>query len=130
MSSILSMTTSSHQLPRIFLVLMARAILWVAWLLGLLMWVPRVENVFQRLNLRPGSSAQFVISLTHGLVPLGLLLVLAFIALDGAVSYRLHRVIARALWSGLMTIAPIAVMILTAIVISRPMLLALEFITK
>lgn len=130
MSTIPSMPTASHQLPRLALVVAARAAIWVAWLLGVFMWVPRVENVFQRLNVRLPSGAALVVALTHGLVPLGLLVVLVFIALDGSVSLRLRRRGGRTLWSGLMTIAPIAAIFLTSLAVARPMLLILEHITK
>lgn len=127
MSTIPSVPAVSHQLPRLALVVTARAVLWIAWLLGLLLWVPRVENVFQRLHVRLPSSAAFVVSLTHGLVPAALLVVLFFIALDATVSYRLRP---RALWSGFMTIAPIAAIILTAVAVSTPMLRVLEALSQ
>jgi type II secretory pathway component PulF len=130
MSTVPSMTTASHRLPWLALVVAARSVLWVAWLSGVLLWAPRVENVLRRMNLRANSSAEFVFTLAHGLVPLGLLAVLVIIALDGTVSYRLRRMVTGTLWSALMTIAPVVAMILTALAVSRPMLLVLENITK
>ena len=129
MSTIPSMPTAFHPQPRLALVVAARAALWIAWLLGILMWVPRVENVFQRLQVRLPSSTAFVVALTHGLIPAALLVVLFFIALDGTVSYRLRRMPPRTLWSGFMTIAPLAAIILTAIAVNWPMLRVLEAIT-
>jgi type II secretory pathway component PulF len=102
----------------------------MAWFLGLLLWVPRVESVFQRLNVKLPSSAELVIASTHGGVPLALLLAAAFIILDLCVSSRLHRAGAKAMWSSLMTLAPIAAITLTALALSRPMLLVLEALSR
>ncbi len=130
MSTVPPISVGCHRLSALALVVTARAVLWFAWLVGLLLGMPRVENIFQRLGLRIPSSTNFVLSLTHGLVPAGLLLILVLIALDGSVSYRLRQNGVRPLWSSLMTIAPIAAIILTAIAVGRPMLLVLEHITK
>jgi type II secretory pathway component PulF len=102
----------------------------MAWFLGLLLWVPRVESVFQRLNVKLPSSAEFVVAMTHGEVPFALLLSVVFIILDWSVSSRLRRAGVRAMWSSLMTLAPIAAITLTALALSRPMLLVLEALTK
>jgi hypothetical protein len=128
MSTVPLMTAPLNHLPRLVLVVAARAVLWIAWLSGVLLWAPRVENALRRMNLRANSSAEFVFSLTHHL-PLGLLAVLTVITLDGSGSYLLRRTVAQTLWSALMTIAPIAAIILTVIEVSRPMLRVLEYIT-
>jgi type II secretory pathway component PulF len=107
-----------------------RAVLWLAWLSALLLWVPRVESVLRNYNVQMPSSAQLVVALTHGLVPFGLVVALGFIVLDGSVTYRLRRAGMRALWSGLMTLAPIAAIIFTAVALSLPMLMILEALGK
>ncbi len=129
MSNVPSLMVAPHHWRRLVLVVAARAVLWTAWLLGILLWVPRVEVILQRFGLRLPSSTAFVFSLTHGLIPVGLILVLVLIALDGSISYRLRQNPGRALWWAIMTIAPIAAIILTAIAVGRPMLLVLEHIT-
>ena len=130
MSTVNPMSAPNYRLPTPFVVVTARAVIWIVWLLGILLWAPRVENVFQRLGVRLPTSASFVIALTHGLVPLGLLLVLVFIALDGTITYRLHQVRVRGLWSSFMTIAPLAAIFLTALALSEPMLRVLDALTR
>lgn len=130
MSTASPMSASSHRLPASVLAVVPHALLWAAWLLGLLLWVPRVERVLRNINIKLPSSTAFVVALTHGVVPLGVLLALVFIVLDSTVYYRLRRPSIRALWSRLMTVAPLAAIILTAVAVSYPMLLVLEGITK
>lgn len=112
------------------LVVATRAVLWLAWLLGLLLWVPRVERVIQLYNVKMPSSAELVVALTHGLVPFGLIVALAFIILDGSITYRLRRAGTRIAWSGLMTLAPVAAIILTAVALSLPLLMILEALSN
>ncbi len=130
MSTVSTLPAAPQRIPALVLVVTARAALWIAWLLGLLMWAPRVENVFQRFGLRIPSSAASVVGLTHGLIPFGVLLVLVLITLDGTVSYRLRQSGNRALWSCLMTLVLFATIILTAVSLSRGMLLLLEALDK
>ena len=130
MSTVPSLSASTHRLPALVLVVAARAILWLAWLSFLLLWVPRVERVVGLYNVKMPRSAELVVALTHGLVPFGLFVALAFIVLDGSITYRLRRAGARAMWSGLMTLAPFAAIILTAVALSIPMLMILEALSK
>jgi hypothetical protein len=116
-------------LPETFFVVALHALLWAAWLVGILLWVPRVDQVLRNFNEKPRSIA-LVMALTHGMVPFGLLVVLFFIIVDGTVAYRLRRSGVRALWWGLMTLAPVAVIIVTAVAVSDPMLWLLELISK
>jgi hypothetical protein len=121
---------SSNRLPATFLVVAMHALLWTAWLVGLLLWVPRVERVLRDFNIKPPLIVELAINLTHGIVPLGLLLVLLFVLVDGTVAYRLRRSGVRALWSGLMTIAPVAAIIVTALALILPMVQLLEMIRE
>jgi type II secretory pathway component PulF len=130
MSTIPSTANSSSRSPATILVVALHALFWTAWLAGLLLWVPRVERVFRDFNVKPPLMAELAITLTHGIVPLGLLLVLLFVLADGTVAYRLRRSGARALWSGLMTIAPVAAIIVTALALILPMVQLLEMIHK
>jgi type II secretory pathway component PulF len=130
MSSVSTIPAAPQRMPALVLVVAARAALWIAWLLGLLIWAPRVENVFQRFGLRIPSSASPVVALTHGLIPFGVLLVLVLITLDGTVSYGLRQSGNRALWSRLMTVVLLATISLTAVDLSRAMLLLLEALDK
>lgn len=130
MSTVPTLVATPTRLPALALVITTRAALWIAWLLGILTWVPRIENVFQRFGLRLPSSTAIVVALTHGLVPLGMFVVLVFITLDGSVSYRLRRSGIRTLWSKLMTLVLFATIILTAVNLSRAMLLLLEALDK
>lgn len=131
MNTISTAPNPSNRLPApTFLVVAARAFLWIAWLLGLLLWVPRVERVFQNMNLKPPSTTELVMVLTHGTVPVGLLLVLVFVLLDGAVYYRLRRPVVRALWSGVMTVLPVIAMLFSAVAVSQPMDRVLEVLSQ
>jgi hypothetical protein len=113
----------------LFLVVAARAILWIAWFVGLVLWMPRIERVFMRFNVVL-PFRQFMRSLTHGEVPLALLLSVVFIILDWSVSSRLRGAGAMAIWSGLMTLAPLTAIILTALALSRSMLFLLDIISR
>jgi type II secretory pathway component PulF len=108
----------------------ARAVLWIAWLLGLFLWVPRVESVFRSFNVKLPSSSELVFTLTHGVIPIGFILALGFIVLDGSVMYRLRRAGTRTVWSSLLTLAPIAAIIFTAGALIIPMLYILEGLSK
>jgi hypothetical protein len=111
-------------------VVAARAFLWIAWFLGLVLCVPRIESVFRCFNCKLPSTAELLVAATHGEVPLALLLTMAFIILDWSVSSRLRRTGTMAIWSSLMTLAPLAAIILSALVLSRPMLRLLEIIAN
>ncbi len=130
MSTVPSLSDSSNRLSALVYIVAARAVLWIAWLVGVLLWAPRVENVLHRLNVALPSSMKFVVVLTHGPIPNGLIVVVDIIVLDAIISYRLRRSGARALWSGLMNLAPFAAIILTVLAVGRPMLLVLEHIAK
>ena len=130
MSTVSTLPVLPNRMSALFLVVATRAALWIAWLLGLFMWAPRVENVFLRFGLRLPSSAASVVALTHGLLPFGVFLVLILITLDGTVSYRLRQSGKRVLWSRLMTLVLFATIILTAVDLSRAMLLLLEALDK
>jgi type II secretory pathway component PulF len=125
-----SLSIRSNQLSVLVLVVATRAILWLAWLLGLFLWVPRVESVFRLYNVQMPSAAQLVVALTHGLLPFGVVFVLGFILLDGSVMYRLRRAGTRAIWSSLMTLAPVAAVIFSAVALCLPMLMILEALSK
>lgn len=129
MSTAPSLSAASQRLPSPVLAVTARTLVWIAWLMGLFIWVPRVENVFQRLNIVLPSSVKLFAKI-HGEVPFPFILAAVFILLDWTVSPRLHRPGARALWSGLMTLAPFAAIILTTLALSRSMLAVLEIIAR
>lgn len=130
MSTAPSLSSAPNRIPALVLVVATRAILWLAWLSALLLWVPRVERVIRLYNVKMPSSAELVVELTHGLVPFGLFVALGFIVLDASITYRLRRAGTRALWSGLMTLAPVAAIILTAVALSLPMIMILEALSK
>jgi hypothetical protein len=69
-------------------------------------------------------------SLTQGECPLALLLSVVFIILDWSVSSRLRGVGAMAVWSALMTLAPLTAIILTALALSRQMFVLLDIISR
>jgi len=130
MSTASSLSAAPNRQLSLALGAAARAALWIAWLLTLLFWVPRVERVIRLYNVKMPSSAELVVALSHGLVPFGLFVALAFIALDGSITYRLRRAGTRSLWSGLMTFAPVAAIIFTTVALSQPLLLILEALSK
>jgi hypothetical protein len=129
MSTISPTPYASRRLPETFFVVALHALLWAAWLVGILLWVPRVEQVLRNFNMK-SQSIVVMMALTHGMVPLGLLVVLFFIIADGTVAYRLRRSGVRALWSGLMTLAPVAAILVTVVAVSLPMLRLLEMISE
>ncbi|HEY7427961.1 MAG TPA: hypothetical protein VH682_27255 [Gemmataceae bacterium] len=121
--------------PRTFsmqplLTVAAHAILWGLWMLLLFAFVPRCESIFRKVNLKLPTATELVLSLTHGFIPSALLLVLIFLAIDGAVYSRLRRSVAQKLWSGLMTVVPVVVIILTCVAICIPSLKVLEGLAK
>ncbi len=130
MSTISSSPYASRRLPETFFVIALHALLWAAWLVGLLLWVPRVERILRNYNMKAPSATELVMSSTHGIVPDGLLLMLAVLIADGIVYYRLRRSGAQALWSGLMTLTPVAVIIFSAFAISMPLVLMLEALSR
>jgi type II secretory pathway component PulF len=112
------------------IVIAAHAALWGAWLLGLFWFVPRCERIFRNYNLKVPSLTELVMALTHGVVPLALLVVLGFVIVDGAVYSRLRRLETRALWSGLMTVAPVFAIIVTAVTICETSMKLLEGLSR
>jgi type II secretory pathway component PulF len=112
------------------IVIAAHGALWGTWLLGLFWFVPRCERIFRNYNLKLPSLTELVMALTHGVVPLALLVVLVFVLVDGAVYSRLRRLGARVLWSGLMTVAPVFAIILTAVAICDPSMKLLEGLSR
>lgn len=101
-------------------------LLWGIWILGLFRFGPHYESMYRKINLRLPTMTEFVLSLTHGFIPAALLLVLIFVVIDGAVSYRLRRSLTQTLWSGLMTVAPVAAIVLTCVALCIPALKVLE----
>ncbi len=112
------------------LLVAAHAALWVVWLLGLFFFVPRCERIFRDLGMKLPSMTELVISLTHGIVPFALLVVLTFLVIDGAVYSRLRKMGGRVLWSSLMTVLPVIAILLTAVAVWEPTIKVLEGITK
>lgn len=130
MSTLSPTPSASKRSLATFLVVAAHAFLWFAWLLGLLLWVPRVERLLHKMNLKLPSATELVTVLTHGIVPLGVLLAIVFVLLDMAVYYRIRRPIARTLWSGLMTVMPVVAILFSAMALIQPMVLVLEAISR
>jgi hypothetical protein len=89
-----------------------------------------VEQLLRNYNMKAPSATELMMALTHGIVPVGLLLMLAVLITDGVVYHRLRRSSAQALWSGLMTLAPVVVIIFSAVVLSHPLVLMLEALSK
>ncbi|HTU16771.1 MAG TPA: hypothetical protein VMG10_01810 [Gemmataceae bacterium] len=102
------------------------ATLWGLWLLGLFTYAPRYESMYHKVNLKLPTMSELVLSLTHGWIPAALLLVLIFVAVDSAVSYRLRGVLAKELWSGFMTVAPVVVILLTCVAVCLPSVKVVE----
>jgi hypothetical protein len=130
MSTSPTLSAGSHPLPTLFLVVAARALLWFAWFVGLVLWAPRIESVFRGYNCRLPSSAELLVAATHGEVPIALLLSVTFIILDWSVSSRLRRAGTMAIWPSLMTLAPLALITLSVLAFTRPMLRLLEIIAS
>jgi type II secretory pathway component PulF len=127
----MSNSTQSLDQPRYvsmkpLLVVAAHSVLWGVWLLVLFSFAPRYENMYRRINLRLPEMSEMVLSLAHGFIPSALLLVLFFVAIDGAVYYRLRQAIAQRVWSGLMTGTAIAVIFMTVVAICLPALKLVE----
>jgi len=101
-------------------------ILWSLWLVGLFTFAPYYESLYRKVNLKLPEMSEVILSLTHGFIPSALLLVLILVAIDGAVSYRLRRAIAKQVWSGFITVAAVVVMLLTCVAILLPSAKALE----
>lgn len=106
------------------------ATLWAIWLLELFRFAPYYESIYRNLNMRLPQLSEFVLSLTHGFIPSALSLVLIFVALDSAVSYRLRRSIAEKLWSALMMIAPVTAILLTSVAICLPAVKIVEALAR
>ena len=130
MSAISPLSAESNRWLTTFHAVAIHTLLWIVWLLGLLLWVPRVERLFRNLNIKAPSMTELVLTLLHGAVPLGLLLALVFILLDGTVYYRLRRSDTRAVWSDLMTAVPIVAIIVTSVAIHLPMVQLLEALSR
>jgi type II secretory pathway component PulF len=128
-----SIESLSH--PRSFsrkplLIVAAHAFLWGIWLWGLLAFAPRYESMYRKMNLRLPIFSEFVLSLTHGFIPAGLLLVFLIVALDSAVYYRLRRSVTEKLWSGLMTFVPVTAILMTCAAVCLPALKIVEALSK
>lgn len=106
------------------------AALWSIWLWELFRFAPHYESIYRNIGMRLPDLSAFVLSLTHGAIPSALLLVLIFVALDGAVSYRLRQSRAAKLWSGLMTAAAVTAILFTSVAISLPALKIVEGLAK
>ncbi len=131
MSSATQPLDQPRTFDRKFLIPVAiHAALWGIWLLELFQFSPYYESIYRKLNMKLPTLSEFVLSLAHGFIPSALLLVLVFVTLDSAISYRLRRSIAEKLWSGLMTVAPVTVILLTCVAICLPALKVVEALVK
>jgi type II secretory pathway component PulF len=111
-----------------FLGVIVRAVLWVVWLLVFfwfaIWFVPPYERTFRDFGMRLPWATEMVLTLGRGVIPYGVLLVLAFITADGIGSFLLHqsapRRVVRVLWSGLMIAVPVFAIIVTAVAVWLP----------
>lgn len=115
---------------KLLITLAIHAALWGIWLLELFRFAPYYENIYQNLGMRLPQLSAFVLSLTRGSIPSALLLAVIFVTLDIAVSYRLRRSASERLWARLMTIAPVAAILLTGVAICLPALKIVEALAR
>lgn len=115
---------------RTLITVVLHTILWSLWLVGLFTFAPYYESMYRKINLKLPEISEQVLSLTHGWIPSALLLVLIFVAIDSAVSYRLRRAIAKQMWSAFMTVVPVVAILVTCVAIFLPAAKLLEALVR
>jgi type II secretory pathway component PulF len=128
MSSNITNADIPSRFSAMILAIALHSILWIAWLLGLCLLIPRFEKVFRDVNVRLPDVTVMVLSLEQWVNSFPLFAVIflcLFLAIDGMIYFWLRsstRRFASELWSAFMFLLPAFVIAGTATGLLLPLL--------